>query len=133
MSAIQHELDEDSYLARRLGLGPEPPSNPGSQDLAGFDVGSNKAGGSLEGITSRKAPLRGPLDGGGPADPSYDVDDNKYEKHSIGQLWKNLSTYASSPHRTRTHGAHHTRYRTQHACATPRTDHAHTTGRRQRR
>jgi hypothetical protein len=92
MSAIQHELDEDSYLARRLGLGPEPPSNPGSQDLASFDIGSNKAGGSLEGITSRKAPLRGPLDSGGPADPSYDVDDNKYEKHSIGQLWKNLST-----------------------------------------
>jgi len=85
LSAIRHELDEDAFLSRRL-LGPEPPSNPGSHDVT-IDILKSGA----EGITSRKALLRGPLDGELP-EGHYDVDDNKYEKHSISQLWKNLAT-----------------------------------------
>jgi hypothetical protein len=104
MAAIQRELDEDAYLSRRLGLGPEPPSNPGSQDMA-FDAGSKAT--SLEGITSRKAPVRGGLDGGSSELP-YDVDDNKYDKHPIGQLWKNITTYALTHTHTHTHTHAHT-------------------------
>lgn len=92
LSAIQQELEEDAFLSRKL-LGPEPPSNPGSRDVA-IDIPK----GSLEGITARKAMGRGPLDSGGQSPDAYDVDENKYEKHPIGQLWKNLSTYICSLH-----------------------------------
>lgn len=87
LSAIQQELDEDSFLSRRL-LGPEPPSNPGSRDVV-IDIPK----GSLEGITSRKGVGLRPGEGDPPE--TYDVDENKYEKHPIDQLWKNFTSYIS--------------------------------------
>jgi len=88
LAAIQQELEEDAFLSRRL-LGPEPPSNPGSRDVA-IDI--SKGDGGF--VTSRKpANIRG----GGPLDmasapDTFDVDDDKYGKHPIGQLWKALAT-----------------------------------------